>query len=223
MSARLTCEEARELAPELALGIISGDERAQVIAHITSCASCRTSVEKLAQTADSLLLLAPEREPAAGFESKALEQLGGPARIKRSRIWAAAAVLGTVAILSAFAVLWATADQREAGEHYEAALAEANGSYFGVKPLMSMSNGRKVGYVAVYDGKPNWAFVVFRDAPAGSYHVQADTWTGKPVDLGVFKLGERTTWGRDIPIDLKKVSALQFHGPEFLELDFPKP
>jgi hypothetical protein len=65
----LTCDELRAVAAEVALGILSGAERADALAHMEHCVSCRVLVEGLAQTGDSLLLLAPEAEPPLGFES----------------------------------------------------------------------------------------------------------------------------------------------------------
>jgi hypothetical protein len=66
----LTCDELRAMAAEVALGILSGAERADALAHMEHCVSCRVLVEGLAQTGDSLLLLAPQAEPPMGFESR---------------------------------------------------------------------------------------------------------------------------------------------------------
>lgn len=66
----LTCDELRAMAAEVALGILSGAERADALGHMEHCVSCRVLVEGLAQTGDSLLLLAPEADPPMGFESR---------------------------------------------------------------------------------------------------------------------------------------------------------
>jgi len=65
----LTCNEFRAIAAEVALGILSGAERADALGHMEHCVSCRAVVEGLALTGDSLLLLAPEADPPLGFES----------------------------------------------------------------------------------------------------------------------------------------------------------
>src|SRR5687767_13152369 len=101
MMSRLNCDEARDLASELALGVISGDERARILTHITSCASCRRFVEDLAEVADSILLLAPEHEPDAGFENKVLSLMEAPAKRRRGRVLAAAAALLVAAAAAA--------------------------------------------------------------------------------------------------------------------------
>lgn len=68
------CPGVETLAPEIALGVVTGDERATALAHIGHCASCRRLVEELAAVADPLLLLAPEVDPSIGFESRVLAQ-----------------------------------------------------------------------------------------------------------------------------------------------------
>ena len=69
MSVVLTCAEVRELAPELALGILGGAERAEVVLHVNGCARCQAYVAELTEAADALPLLVPEVEPPAGFEA----------------------------------------------------------------------------------------------------------------------------------------------------------
>jgi hypothetical protein len=74
----LTCDELRANAAEMALGILSGAERADALDHMEHCVSCRTLVEGLAQTGDSLLLLAPEADPPIGFEASVAALLADP-------------------------------------------------------------------------------------------------------------------------------------------------
>jgi anti-sigma factor RsiW len=75
MSDELTCAAARELAPDLALGLLPGAERARLLAHLAGCASCDALVAELADVADSLLLLAPGADPPPGFESAVLARI----------------------------------------------------------------------------------------------------------------------------------------------------
>jgi hypothetical protein len=96
-----TCAQVRELAPELALGVLGGGERAEVIAHVNVCARCQARVLELTEVADALPLLAPEIEPPAGFESRVLARIHAGRRHDRRRWFAAiAAVAAAVAILS---------------------------------------------------------------------------------------------------------------------------
>ena len=97
----LTCTQVREFAPELALGILGGAERAEVVLHVNGCARCQAYVAELTEAADVIPQLVPEAEPPPGFEARVLNRLGADRRRSRRR-WAAsvAAVAAAVAILS---------------------------------------------------------------------------------------------------------------------------
>jgi hypothetical protein len=72
----LGCDEFAEVAAELALGVLTGRERAAALAHLDSCESCRELVRELTMTGEELLALLPSREPSAGFETRVLERIG---------------------------------------------------------------------------------------------------------------------------------------------------
>ncbi len=71
----LDCGEFHEQAPELALGLLAGDERGAALEHLEQCAHCRAHLDGLVQVADNLLLLAPPVEPDIGFESRVTARL----------------------------------------------------------------------------------------------------------------------------------------------------
>ena len=211
MMSDLRCEEARDLAAEMALGILAGDERARLIAHIGSCSQCRTMVEEFSEVADSLLLLAPEREPPAGFETGFLTQFKAPVRkVRRRRLTIAAAAVA-VALVAAGSVLWVTAADRDLASHYRRALEEADGEYFGVRPVRS-AQGTKVGNMFAYEGHPSWVFVVFDDSVEhGEYRAELISTSGETSSLGSFTIGtERLTWGSELRLSLRQVRALRF-------------
>ncbi len=66
---------ADELA-ELALGIATGRERAEALAHLQRCSSCHAEMEQLSLAADSMLEVIPGVEPPLGFEVRLAERLG---------------------------------------------------------------------------------------------------------------------------------------------------
>jgi anti-sigma-K factor RskA len=72
----MSCDEFAEVAAELALGVLTGRERAQALAHLDGCESCREQVRELSMAGDELLALLPPAEPPAGFESRVLDRLG---------------------------------------------------------------------------------------------------------------------------------------------------
>ena len=97
----LSCAEVQELAPELALGILSGGERAEVVLHVNGCTRCQAYVAELTGAADAIPQLAPEAEPPAGFEGRLLRRLGeGERRTRRRWIAVAAGVAAAAVIVS---------------------------------------------------------------------------------------------------------------------------
>ena len=69
------CNEFADMAAELALGVLTGRERAEAIAHLDGCEACRENVRQLTVTGEELLGLRPVREPSAGFETRVMERL----------------------------------------------------------------------------------------------------------------------------------------------------
>src|SRR5260370_4215236 len=86
------CAGVGELAPELALGIVGGPERAEALQHASECGPCRSLVGELAEAADALTLLAPESEPPPAVEERVLAALPEPTRRMRLRPPATVAV-----------------------------------------------------------------------------------------------------------------------------------
>jgi len=72
----MSCREFSDVAAELALGVLTGRERAAAIAHLDQCDACRENVRQLTMTGEGLLQLLPTAEPPAGFETRVLERIG---------------------------------------------------------------------------------------------------------------------------------------------------
>ena len=85
------CGGFADVAAELALGALTGRERADALAHLDRCAACQEQVRQLTVTGQELLRLLPAEEPPPGFETRVLECLGlaapgaGPASGRRRR------------------------------------------------------------------------------------------------------------------------------------------
>ena len=58
----MSCDEFAQVAAELALGVLTGRERAAALAHLDGCESCRELVRELTMTGEELLGLLPSRE-----------------------------------------------------------------------------------------------------------------------------------------------------------------
>lgn len=206
------CEETRELAPELALGIVEGEERGRALEHLADCPECRRRVDELAGVADQLLLLAPHREVPVGFESRVLDQVlpAPPPRRRRRRrrlrfiLAPAAAAFAAVAITLAVV----SGDLRTAS-HYRHTLQEANGKEFESYSLYG-ANGSATGTVFSYQGAPSWLLITVdqghRADLRGAELVMDD---GRQVHLNWFHLDPSGSSGGGIPVDPHQVSVLR--------------
>ena len=117
MTGEMGCDQVRDLAPELALGIAEGQERVAALSHLVAAQSAVQLVSDLSSVGDGLLLLAPSREPP-----RIRVTCPGPARppaprakvlpLMRRRRWvaiAAAAAIVLGAAVGGLSVYWATA------------------------------------------------------------------------------------------------------------------
>jgi hypothetical protein len=212
MTADETCDRVRELIPELAIGVASGEERAQALSHLAGCKDCRRELEEMAQVADELLLLAPEREPSIGFESRVLDQLTGLA-VTRPRRWRAVA-LGVaaslaLAALSAGLVYRATDGDRLLAAQYREVLRRFDGEYFQSAALTGSPSGAD-GQVFGYQGSPSWMFLIVPgQAETDVYRIKLETRSGRRIDLGSVEVtSSGGSWGKTIPVDLGEAARV---------------
>ncbi len=208
----LECVEARELFPELAVGVAAGDERARALGHLSGCRECRLELAETAEVVDELLLLVPEQEPPAGFESSVLARLTATAPHRRPRVrllWAASIVVA--AVLTAGAIWWGTADDRELASNYRHTLAVAHGHDLSAAPLL-FAGGAEAGTVFAYQGSPSWIYVTFRPAaPQGSYDVRLLTRDGRRLALRPFTARPGgTAWGSTIQVPIRQIQKIEF-------------
>ena len=202
------CEETRELAPELALGVLDGEERGRALEHLATCPDCRRRVDELSEVADELLLLAPHRETPIGFEERALAPMRPPRRAPRRFrqvlvpvAAAAAAVAVTLAIVS---------DDLRLASHYRGTLSEANGETFEATSLYAPGEV-DAGTAFGYEGSPSWLLVVvdaeYRGRVRGAELVLND---GTRIPLRSFSLDPGSgSWGMALPVDLGDVSVVR--------------
>jgi hypothetical protein len=222
MTGELGCEQVRELAPELTLGIAAGEERGAGLRHLSGCAGCRQLVSELSSVGDELLLRAPAQKPPLGFESRVLAAVAEPPRrrrlqpLARRRRWlAVAAAVVLAAALGGGSVVLATAGDRRLADGYRAVLSQGQGSFFAAAPLGG-SPGR-VGTVFGYQGQPSWVMVTMQPTvpEQGRFQVQVVTRDGRYLPLGEAVLGgARGAWGRQLPVDLSAVHELRLVGTD---------
>jgi anti-sigma factor RsiW len=203
------CEELREMAPELALGIIEGEERGRALEHLVDCPECRRRVEDLAEVADQLLLLAPHREPPVGFESEVLRRVlpaPKPRRRRRLRLVFAPAAAALAAAAITLGLVW---NDWQAGRDYNSNLDKANGKQFEAYSLYG-GGGSFAGTVFSYEGAPNWVQITVDPAHRADLSAaQLVLDDGRQVPLNWFHLDPSGSSGGGIPVDPHQVSVLR--------------
>ena len=210
MTADRSCAEIRDLIPELAVGVATGEERAAALQHLSRCVDCRHELERMSEVADELLLLAPEREPPPGFESRVLERV----MQRKSRRWRPVAIAVAAAILlSALsaAAVYRTGDRdRRLAAQYERVLERFDGEYFQTAWLEGSPSGAK-GQVFGYQGSPSWLFVIVPgEERPNTYVVTLETRSGERLALGSVSVdADGGSLGRTIPVDLGDIARLR--------------
>jgi hypothetical protein len=216
----MNCEQMRDLAPEIALGIADGEERAEALRHLAGCGECRRFVEELSGVADELLMVAPIEEPPIGFESRVVSALGlqEPATRRRAR-WLSPRWLGprlgpalAAVAVTAAALMGVYQDDRETAERYRDALAQADGQYFQAETLTD-ETGAEGGVAFAYQGSPSWLLVTvdpgYRNRVTGAELMMKD---GRAVPLRSLELDRKGSWGGALPVNLYDVASIRLLG-----------
>ncbi len=208
----------------LALGVLAGTERAELLGHLGTCPACRSELAALAQTGDLLVQAVPPEEPPPGFEARVLERVAalppvgpprrataapGSARPARRARWLLAAAAVVVVAVAGFAVgRQSTGSGAPGGSltgQYVHTL-EALGGRSLLAGVLRGPNGRRVGEAFVYQGVhpwPSWVFVQLDPGPArGSLWVVVDDAAGRTLlSAGDLEAGGAPfAWGRALAL-----------------------
>ena len=204
------CEEIRELGPELALGIVEGEERGRALEHLADCPDCRRRVEELTEVADELLLLAPHTEAPVGFESRVLGGvLPAPQPRRRRRRFALVLTPVAAALAAAGITLAVVAGDLRDASHYHQTLQEANGKEFEAYSLHG-GGGSLAGTAFSYRGAPNWLLITVDPAHrADLTSAQLVMEDGSKRKLNWFHLDPSGSSGGGLPVDPTNVSVLR--------------
>ena len=201
----MDCDQVVELAPELALDIVCGAERAAALTHLDSCGSCQHVVSSLTGVTDQLLrFLTPSVDPPPGFERQVLAPLTpvpAPAVAARRRrppawigVFAAAACIVVVTLVLA--------------------LSRPNGT-----PLlaadMTTTGGDVVGTAYVQQQPavlamdlPGWAArLAAYGQPADAYSVRIERSDG-PMQLVPVAVNASSSWATALDGDARSVTSV---------------
>ena len=203
------CSVVDDRAAELALDIVDEPERTELLAHAESCERCRRTLDDLADTADQVLLAAPEVEPPVGFESRAtagahavtaMSRGPAPARpVRRSAVVVAIAA-ALVAIIGGVAI---------GGRGDSSSTAAAHAAALGGSGELASASGDRVGEAAIVVGSEPILVMSLDDAKVGErYECHLVFRDGTSTKVGTWApRGPNHTWS--IPIDRAGLDAVQ--------------
>jgi hypothetical protein len=98
----VTCVEVRELLPELAVGVLTGSDEAEVERHLRWCAGCRKEATELGSAAAVVAFALTPAQVPPGLGDRVVGRIrraaGAPGSIRRFRTAAAATIAALVAV-----------------------------------------------------------------------------------------------------------------------------
>ena len=204
----MSCEEFAQVAAELALGVLTGRERARAIAHLDRCDTCREHVRQLSLTGEEMLGLLPSGEPPAGFETRVMGRLGHTTAVQRperTRLMLAAAAVTLAAVacgLGGWGLRGAISAPSPGTSTAQTTLRSA---------ALLTSAHQPAGKIFLYKGDPRWLYMdVDMDAGAGNGTVicQLEASDGRIVTVGSFHLDSGYgSWGSPDPIEAASVTG----------------
>lgn len=212
------CDEFGDVAAELALGVLTGRERAQAIAHLDHCDACRENVRQLTMTSEEMLGLLPAMEPPAGFESRVMERIGvatpSPhpvSHISRARSfgkklngWTGGGQVGRPRrMLAAAAVAATVVVGGLGGWALHGSASSPSSSALSSATLLSASH-QSAGEIFVHNGNPRWMYMsVNVNSGSSSVTCQLVGADGHITTVGSFQLvGGYGYWGSPIPANI---------------------
>ncbi len=199
----MECSGAESMLDELALDVLPGDRRAELLAHVEQCPNCRHLLDELSETADALLLGAPATAPSAGFDDRVLASIAGArnrgrgraGRARQVRLPVAAVAAAVVALLMVGGLGGALIGRSSDG-------GGGSGRRFRTVDLIA-AGGADVGDVSTYYGRSPWYFMQLKSAlPDGTYQCILELDDGRSIPLGrVQTVGGQGGWGDRVSVD----------------------
>jgi Putative zinc-finger len=206
----IRCSQLRDMAPDVALGLLTGEERAAALSHLEGCATCRADVASLAGVADELLLTGPEATPPEGFDGRVLARLTevraaeapaptrgrGPAHLhrrsrhrrpdRRRRVVGATLAAAAAAVVLVAAVV-VNRDDPPASTAERATMTTAVGEVVGTATVRSGNPATVAVDVPGWEDAPAgityWLAIEMDDGSRTMTHIDTDdTWWQVPLD-----------------------------------------
>jgi hypothetical protein len=215
----MDCGPFREVAAELALGILPGPDWPAALAHMGRCARCQAEVASLAYTADQLLDLIPARGAPDGLENRVTAAFGRmPPLPDNDRRWARPARWGfSSRQWRPFAVASALAAAGMLGFWLNGIIITQQPPSYedAVVAALRTPGGAPAGQVAVTGTRQRWlVMVVNASAAPGWYHCYVRTSRGQEIPVGTFRVGpDGGVWVSPLPVPQSQLTGARLVGP----------
>jgi hypothetical protein len=212
-----SCEFVESVAAELALGSLSGRERAAALSHLQDCGRCRDLVDDLSSSADALLLAVPETDPPPGFEARLLERrasiLGGRRRrpmrtaLRPLMLAAAAAILAAAGVLGGLSL-----DRSHQGAHDH--LVDVRTAFLHQPGISESYESPVRGEAVLARGRPAWVLMTVHDKKwSGWLHCYVSV-EGHYVLVGAFQVRDGYgSWASPLKADGYSVHSVRLVRP----------
>lgn len=204
----LSCTQVAELADELALDALSGDERALALGHLEGCPACRALVDELSLAADELFFACPAVDPPVGFEDRVMAGVEA-LRHQRQPWWRHRGVVLVAAAAAAVALIAGAGPTLHGGAAHHTGLA-VSGTAPRTAKLVS-AEGQVIGDVAASAGPPAWFFMrVDQGTDTETYRCLLDLDGGRTLAIGTMVVTDgKGSWGDHVSVDAHAVRAAQ--------------
>jgi hypothetical protein len=219
----MDCAAFQDAAAELALGMLTGPDRAAALKHTERCASCQAEVASLAAAADRLLDLVPARGAPDEFESRmaaAFRQTVPGQAAQRHRGKAARGKLARWRRRASIAAAAAAAGALGFGL-YQIGTPPQQPAYSGTEmAALRTPAGARTGEVVVTGApQPLLVMVVNPGAAPGWYHCYLRTSGGWQAFAGAFHVGrDGGVWVSRLPIPSRDLAGARLVGPDGTEI-----
>jgi Putative zinc-finger len=229
-----SCDEYADNLAELALGILTGRERAATLAHVDSCPRCAEELEQLSHVSDAVVSIAPGVEPPLGFEVRLFNRMGvaeaeaappvtsidaarrrpkGLGWLRASPRWTLAAAAVVIALVLGLSLGWSTGSGQPGSTQGE--VTHPGGREVATAALTDA--GRTVGRVSTYGGANPWMTVVLAGSSTdGTVTCEVVTNDGVTHKVGSFDAKDgHGAWGAHLwvaPQDVRKAEVVSSNG-----------
>lgn len=183
-----------DVAAELALGALTGRERARAIAHLEKCRECRAHVQRIALTGTQLLVLLPEHQPPAGFANRTIRRLPHAGRHRETGrshdrfLPVAATIIAVTCAMAGFALRAMPMQPSHSASPAPSALHSAS---------LTTASHQAIGTVFLYGASQPWLYMAVDTGTGNSTVIcQLQERDGQTITVGSFRLASgHGYWG----------------------------